>query len=557
MTRPPLAMDLVAAALDAGVRRAAAELGWGEAAAMPVEVERPANPDHGDYATNVALKLARPLRRPPREIAEAIRGRVETDGAVAEVDVAGVGFVNVRLGAPWLARQVDAILEVGVEYGRSESLAGHRMQVEYVSANPTGPLTIANARGGPLGDVLANVLAFAGADVTREYYVDELGNQVEMLGRSVALRYRELGGEEVTIAEDAYPGEYVVEIARRIRDADGGRYDGASLEEQARAFTPAAVSWILEDQKRTVAKLRITFDEWFRDRSLLESGYFAETVEELRRTGHIEDRDGAVWLRSRALGEDIDSVVIRSNGEPTYFGMDIAYHRKCLVDRGFETKIDIWGANTHGHMRRMRTAMAALGLDDGRWEVVLYQYVRLVREGVLMKMGKRLGQVVWLEDVLDAVGADAARFFLLQRGADSTLDFDLELAIAQSNENPVYYVQYAHARIASIFRTAAGRGLDQSGADVALLVAPGELELVRACLRFPELVREVQAHRSVHLLTGYALELAGMFHGFYRDHRVVSDDVPLSKARLRLAAAVQLVLRQTLGLLGIDAPETM
>ena len=557
MTRPPLALDLVADALSAGVRRAADDLGWGEAAAAPVEVERPKDPGHGDYATSVALRLARPLRRPPREIAEAIRARVATDGAVAAVDVGGAGFVNVRLRPAWLAAQIDAILDAGTEYGRSDTLAGRRLQVEYVSANPTGPLTIANARGGPLGDVLANVLAFAGADVTREYYVDELGNQVDMLGRSVALRYRELSGEQVTIADDAYPGEYVVEIARRIREADGGTHDGASLQEQARAFTPDAVAWILEDQQRTVAKLGIAFDEWFRDRSLLDSGYFADTVAELRKAGYIEDRDGAVWLRSRDLGEDIDSVVIRSNGEPTYFGMDIAYHRKCLVDRGFDEKIDIWGANTHGHMRRMRTAMAALGLGEGRWEVVLYQYVRLVREGVLLKMGKRLGQVVWLEDVLDAVGADAARFFLLQRGADSTLDFDLELAVAQSNENPVYYVQYAHARIASIFRTAAGRGLDPSGADVALLTAPGELELVRACLRFPELIREVQAHRSVHLLTGYALELAGMFHGFYRDHRVVGDDIALSKARLRLVAAVQLVLRQTLGLLGITAPESM
>jgi arginyl-tRNA synthetase len=288
----------------------------------------------------------------------------------------------------------------------------------------------------------------------------------------------------------------------------------------------------------------------------MESGYFNATIEALRAAGAIEERDGAVWLKSRELGEDIDSVLIRSTGVPTYIGVDIAYHREALVERGFDKKIDVWGANTHGHARRMKTAMAALGLE-GRWEVVLYQYVKFLHEGVLVNMSRRHGQYVLLEDVIETVGVDVARWFFLMASADRTLDFDLELAVQQSNDNPVYYVQYAHARIASIFRTAAERGLTAKGADVALLTDEAELDLVRLMLRFPELVEEIRDKYNVHLLTGYALELAGAFHAFYKGNRVVGDDEARSKARLRLVEAVGITLRQALGLLGVTAPESM
>lgn len=553
-TTAELVRDIVAAA----VLRAADELGWDEAArALAVEVEHPTIPAHGDYATNIAMRLARTLRRPPLEIAEAVRARIATGDPIAAVEVAKPGFVNLRLSHAWLARQVDVIVHAGEGYGRSDRLGGEKIQVEYISANPTGPMTVANARGGPLGDVLANVLAFHGADVKREYYINDTGTQVEVFGQTLAIRYRELGGETgLTVPEGGYSAEYVVELARRLRAELGDGPAGLGLEEQGRLFAPLAIGWLMEGHRATAERLGVRFDEWYRESDLVASGYFAETLAALRGSGHVEDRDGAVWLRSRDLGEDIDSVLVRSNGIPTYFGVDVAYHRQALVDRGFDRKIDIWGANTHGHARRMRTAMAALGLD-GRWEVVIYQFVRFLHEGVLVKMAKRTGQFLLLDDVIEAVGADATRFFLLQSSADRTLDFDFELAVQQSNDNPVYYVQYAHARIASIRRAAAEKGLASDGADVALLTDPGELELVRACLRFPELVAELATTKGVHRLTGYALDLAGLFHAFYRDHKVVGDDPERSEARLRLVEAVQVTLRQTLGLLGVGAPETM
>ncbi|MBA2372201.1 MAG: arginine--tRNA ligase [Chloroflexi bacterium] len=544
--------------VTAAVLRAADELGWDEAArTVAVEVEHPSDPAHGDYATNIAMKLTRTLRKPPLEIAEAVKERIVTGDPIASVEVAKPGFVNLRLADTWLARQADAIVTVGERYGRNDRLEGRKIQVEYISANPTGPMTVANARGGPLGDALANVLAFQGADVSREYYINDTGTQVEVFGRTLAIRYRQLGGEGgLTVPEAGYAAEYVVDLSRRIREEDGGRYDGMSIEEQAQIFAPKAIAWLIDGHRATAERLGIHFEHWYTETSLVASGYFAETLEALRDAGHVEDRDGAVWLRSRELGEDIDSVIVRSNGIPTYFGVDIAYHREALVSRGFDRKLDIWGANTHGHMRRMRTAMASLGLAD-RWEVVIYQFVRFLHEGVLVKMAKRTGQFLLLDDVIDAVGADAVRYFLLQSSADRTLDFDFELAVQQSNENPVYYVQYAHARIASIRRAAAERGLASEGADTALLTAKGELDLIRACLRFPELVVEIAGTKGVHRLTGYALDLAGLFHAFYRDHKVVGDDAERSRARLRLVEAVQVTLRQTLGLLGVSAPESM
>ena len=555
MTAP---RDLVATAIRDALRRAATDRGW-TGADVAVDVERPADPGHGDYASTVALKLARPLRKSPREIAEEIRSRVATGDGIAAVEVAGHGFINVRLDTSWLARQVDDIVSAGTDFGRLDALKGQRIQVEFVSANPTGPLTLGNARGGPLGDVLSSLLAFAGAAVTREYYVEDGGTQVKHFGQSIAVRYRQLLGENVELSPDGYPADYVKDLAAQIKQHDGDRYRSLSLEEQGKIFAKIGIDWVVEDAQRVMAKLGIRFDEWFRQSSFIESGYFQKTIDDLRRMGRLVDRDGAVWFDAPEMPEDKEGwVVIRSNGDPLYLGTDIAYHRLCLFERGFDKKIDVWGANTHYHLVQMKVALAAFDIDERRWEVVLYQYVRFLNEGVIQRMGKRTGQFLLLEDVLDAVGVDATRFFLLQRSADAPLDFDLELAVQQSNDNPVYYVQYAHARIASIFRTAAERGLTVDGADVSALTSPAELDLVRLCLRFPELVAEVLEHKGVHLFTSYALELAGAFHSFYRDNRVVDEgDVPRSKARLRLVQAVQVALRQTLGLLGVSAPEKM
>ncbi len=401
------------------------------------------------------------------------------------------------------------------------------------------------------------MLSFAGAAVVREYYVNDSGNQIEIFGRTLAVRYRELCGETgLEIPEGGYAAPYVSELARQIRVEDAARYDGLSLEEQARALAPRAIELLVAGHKVTAERFGIRFDNFTYETSLLYSGYFEETVAELRRRGHVEDRDGAVWFRSRELGEDIDSVLVRSNGLPTYFGVDVAYHRKVLSGLGFDRKIDIWGANTHGHARRMKLAMGALDLGE-KWQVVIYQFVKFIHEGVLVKMGKRTGQFLLLDDVLDAVGVDATRFFLLQSGADRSLDFDFELAVQQSNENPVYYAQYAHARITSVFRNAREQGLTWDDADLSLLDDPGVLDVVRSCLRFPELAADLAETAQVHQLTAYASELAGLFHPWYKVNRVLTDDRGLTKARLRLLEAVAVTLRQAFALLGVSAPEQM
>jgi arginyl-tRNA synthetase len=555
----------VAAAFAKALARAAKKNGWQGTESVATLAEVPKDPTHGDYATSIALRLAKALKRNPREIATAIAAEVEKKAPIASVDVAGGGFVNVRLDDAWLREQVNAIVNAGEDYGRSEHLAGRAIQVEFVSANPTGPVTVANARGGPLGDALANVLAFAGANVTREYYVEDVSTQVKRFGISVAVRYRQLFGEEIELSADGYQGEYVKDIAAQIKERHGARYRDRSLEEQAKAFAPMAIDWVVADAQRVITgKFGIRYDAWFKQSTFIEDGYLDKTIDALRKRGVIAERDGVIFFETpeaAALRRDQTDegwVLVDKAGDPKYLATDIAYHRLCLEERGVDLKLNVWGANTQYHLQQMKIALPALGIDPSRLEVVLYQYVRFLKEGVLTRMGRRTGEYLLLEDVLDAVGADVARFFLLQRSADSPLDFDFELAVQQSNDNPVYYIQYAHARIASIFRTAAERGVTADGADVSLLVAPGERDLIRLAQKLPELLTEITAHRGVHLLTVYALELAGAFHGFYRDHRVVDDANPaLSKARLRLMQAIQLTLRQTLRLMGVSAPDSM
>jgi arginyl-tRNA synthetase len=557
------ARDLVAAALADALARAARDKGWEGTDSLPIDVEVPKEAAHGDYASSIAMRLAKPLRKPPREIANAIVERLERKAPIASAETAGGGFVNVRLDDAWLRTQVDEIVRAGEDYGRSARLAGKKIQVEFVSANPTGPLTVANARGGPLGDVLANILAFAGASVQREYYVEDGGTQVKRFGESVAVRYRQLFGEELELPADGYQGDYVKDIATQIKEQHGARYRELSIEEQGKIFGPIAIDWVVADAQRVTAKFGIRFDNWFKQSSFIASGYLQKTIEELKRRGVIVERDGVVFFETPeaiALRREGDQgwVLMDAAGDPKYLGTDIAYHRQVLEDRGIDLKLDVWGANTQYHLAQMKIALPVLGIDPSRFEVVLYQFVRFLKEGVLTRMGRRTGQFLLLEDVLDAVGADVTRFFLLQRSADSPLDFDFELAVQQSNDNPVYYIQYAHARISSIFRTAAERGITVDGADTSLLVAPGEREMIRLAQKLPELLTEIVDHRGVHMLTVYALELAGAFHGFYRDHRVVDDSNPaLSKARLRLVQAIQVTLRQTLRLLGVSAPESM
>jgi arginyl-tRNA synthetase len=557
------ARDLVRDAVAAGVLAASDALGWGDPArAAAVEIERPAEKAHGDYASNIAMRLAKPLRRPPLEIAKAIAERVPKRDAIAAVEAAPPGFINVRLDPAWLAQHVDAIVQAREAFGRTDALNGQKIQVEFISANPTGPMTIANARGGPIGDVLANVLAFHGATVTREYYVEDGGTQLKRFGISVAVRYRQLFGEDIDVPGDGYQGDYVKDIAVDIRDRYGDRFRELPIEEQAMVMAPIAIDWIVADAQRVTAKLGIQYDNWFKQSSLKESGYLTSTIEALRDRGVIVDRDGAIFFETPeaiALRREGDEgwVLVDAEGDAKYLATDIAYHRLCLEDRGFDLKLNVWGANTQYHLLQMKLALPVLGIDPSRFKVLLYQYVRFVHEGVLTRMGKRTGKFLLLDDVIEAVSKDVARWFFLMASADRTLDFDLELAIQQSNENPAYYVQYAHARIESIFRTAADRGLTVDGADISLLRDDAELDLVRLMLRFPELVEEIREKHNVHLLTGYGLELAGAFHAFYKGNRVIGEDQAKSKARLRLVEAVRVTLRQTLGLLGVSAPESM
>jgi arginyl-tRNA synthetase len=410
------------------------------------------------------------------------------------------------------------------------------------------------------------VLAFAGAAVQREYYVEDVSTQVKRFGISVAVRYRQLFGEEIDLPADGYQGEYVKEIAAQIKERHGARYREQPIEEQARAFAPMAIDWVVADAQRVTGKLGIRYDTWFKQSAFIENGYLDETIDELRKRGVIAERDGMVFFETpeaaalRREQTEEGWVLVDKSDDPSakYLATDIAYHRLCFEKRGVGLKLNVWGANTQYHLQQMKIALPVLGIDPSRLEVVLYQYVHFIKEGVLTRMGRRTGQYLLLEDVLDAVGADVTRFFMLQRSADSPLEFDFELAVQQSNDNPVYYVQYAHARIASIFRTAAERGITPDGADVQLLAAPAERELIRLVQKLPEMLDEIVAHRGVHILAVYALELAGAFHGFYRDHRVVDDaNVPLSKARLRLVQAVQVALRQTLRLIGVNAPDSM
>jgi arginyl-tRNA synthetase len=410
--------------------------------------------------------------------------------------------------------------------------------------------------------VLSSLLEFNGAEVHREYYVEDGGTQMKRFGISVAARYRQLFGEEIEIPADGYQGDYVKDIAAQIRERHGDKFRDVPLDEQGKLFAPMAVDWVVADAKRVTEKLGIRFDTWFKQSSFIESGYLRETIQELRKRGVIVDRDGDVFFETPeaiALTREGEEgwVLVDAAGDPKYLGTDIAYHRLCLEERGFDRKLDIWGANTQYHLKQMRIALPVLGIDPSRFEVVIYQYVRFLHEGVLTRMGRRTGLFLLLEDVVEAVGADVTRWFFLQTSPERTMDFDFELAVQQSNENPAYYVQYAHARIASVFRTAAERGLSPEGADVSLLTAPAEIALIKTLTRFPELAEDALDRRAPHMLTVYALELAGEFHAYYRDHRVVADDERMSRARLRLLEAVKVTLRQVFALLGVSAPERM
>ncbi len=551
--------DELAQLIQQGVRAAIAQGDLPEVPLPEVTVERPRQPEHGDYASNIAMKLQRAVGGNPFSIAEKVVARMPPSPMVGSAEVARPGFINLRLSDAWLARQVDEILARGEGFADSTTGAGQRVQVEFVSANPTGPLTVGNGRGAVIGTTLAAVLEATGHSVEREYYVNDAGTQVETFAQTLYARYQQLFGRRVDIPPDGYPGEYMIDLARRIRDEYGDRFLRPVDEPAPEELGRLGIDLMLESIRADLALLGVRYDVWFRERSLYEGDSLYERVMALlRERGYITEKEGAVWFTSSELGEDKDNVLVRSTGAPTYFASDIAYHYHKFVVRGFDRVIDIWGADHHGHVPRMKAAVQALGIEPERLTILLYQLVTVRRGGEVVRLSKRAGDIILLRDLVEEVGPDACRFFFLQRSPDSTLDFDIDLAKSQSEKNPVYYVQYAHARIAGILRTAAERGLTPDGGDVTLLRHPAELALIRKMLQLPELLDLVARTLEPHHLPYYAMDLATTFNSdFYRDVRVISEDQALTRARLKLVAAARIVLARTLHLMGVSAPERM
>jgi arginyl-tRNA synthetase len=520
-------------------------------------VERPARPEHGDYATSLPLKLARSARQPPMMVAETLARHLPPHPAVGETSVAAPGFLNFHLANAWLAGQVNDVLRAGPDYAASTIGSGRSVQVEFVSANPTGPLHVGNGRWASIGDSLARVLSAAGYRVEREYLVNDELTQVGVFARTVHARYKQLFGRDVSIPDDGYPGEYVVELAKQIRDKVGDRFLAA--EEPPPELKTIAVDKMIAVIRDDLEAMNVHYDSWFLESSLYSpDGTYPQAMTLLREQGAVVEREGAVWLASSTLGEDKDNVLVRSSGVPTYFASDIAYHYDKFFRRGFDQVIDIWGADHQGHVSRVKTAVSALGVEDGRLQIIIGQLVGLKRSGQTVRFSKRAGEIVTLREVIDEVGTDACRFFFLQRSADSQMDFDIDLAKRQSSENPVFYVQYAHARSAGILAQAAERGFDQQGADVSLLRHPAELTLLRKMLLLPELVESIAENHEPHHLPHYALDLATTFHDFYEKCRVLDPAEPeLTRARLRLITAAKQVLASSLELMGMSAPEKM
>jgi len=525
-----------------------------------IELDRPKRREHGDWATNIALDLASRLGRDPKEIAEAIAGSLEGHpDVISSVEVAGRGFINFHLSASFIREVLRDIQRTGPEFGSSDAGGGEKVQVEFVSANPVGPLHVGHGRWAALGDTLAGVMSHAGYLVEREFYINDYGTQINNFGRSISARYMELSGGEFEFPEGGYAGQYIIDIARRIRDEHGDEFKDLPEERRVELFIEMEYPRMLESIERTLASMGVEFDVWFSERDLYGRGEVERTLLELESSGEAYRDEGALWLRTTRYGDEKDRVLVRSNGEPTYFASDIAYHHD-KMERGFETIINIWGADHHGYVPRMKAAMDAIGYGAEHLEIILGQLVRLYRGGEPVAMSKRTGDIVTLDELLDEVGSDAARYFFLQRSSDSPLDFDIELAKRESPENPVFYVQYAHARICSILKYAADAGAGEEpppAEDLELLDSEAEMDLLRKLGELEEVVVFCAEKRAPHRLTGYAEDLASLFHVFYRDCRVVSDDERLSRARLFLVRGVRQVLEVVLGLLGVSAPEEM
>jgi arginyl-tRNA synthetase len=558
----------------------------------PPKIERSRDNKHGDFATNAAMVLAKPARKNPRALAQMIVEALPPSEIVEKCEIAGPGFINFTLSASAYYRLIPTIITQAHQYGRSDLGAGKKVQVEYVSANPTGPLHVGHGRGAAYGSVVADLLEAVGYQVHREYYVNDAGRQMDILATSVWLRYLELCDETLTFPANGYKGDYVWDIAATLHRDHGEDYkisstslfdgvvadepDGGDKEAHIDALIQQAkkllgdnryrfvfelgLNTILDDIRDDLALFGVNYEEWYSERSLTESGAVNRVIERLRNAGHLYTKDGALWFRSTEYGDEKDRVVVRDNGQTTYFASDIAYHLDKL-ERGFERVIDVWGADHHGYVPRVKAALQALGKDAHRLDVLLVQFAILYRSGEKVQMSTRSGEFVTLRELRKEVGTDAARFFYVMRKCEQHMDFDLDLAKSQSNDNPVYYVQYAHARICSVLQQAAELQIainsDPGNIDYACLTEPQEQSLMTSLAKYPEAVELSALHEEPHQLTHYLRELATDFHTYYNAHKFLVDEVTLRDARLQLILATRQVLRNGLGLLGVSAPDKM
>ena len=500
------------------------------------------------------------MKMAPPTIAAAIVEAFPASADVAKVEVAGPGFINITLADAWFQEQVEAIRSAGPGFGNTNSKSGQNIQVEFVSVNPTGPLHVGHARGAVIGSGLANLLEAAGADVTREYYVNDAGNQMRVYTETLYARYMQAAGQDVPLPETSYPGEYVADQAVEIFEKDGGALAGLPKEEAISALYEPGLERNLALIREDLEQLSISYDVWFSEQSLFDTGRFDTTMGELEDAGFLVDRDGARWFASTQLGEDKDNVVIRSSGGHTYFASDIAYHAEKFKERNFDEVIDVWGADHHGHVARMKAAATALGIDPERLTIILNQIVSFKEDGESLRFSKRKNVIVTVRDLVDDVGSDAVRYTFLSRGAESQMEFDLDLARKQSSDNPVYYVQYAHARLSGILRNANEQGIDWADGDVSLLTHDLEIALIRQIAGLPDVVDRAADRLEPQQIPHYATEVARALQRFYDACRVISDDeddLPVSKARLKLVEAARIAIARCLSLMGMNAPERM
>lgn len=551
--------DIVEKALEASVR--GGELP--ETGVDEITVESPKEKEHGEFSTNIAMQLARQVRKAPRQTADILMKNMDFGASyVARTECAGPGFINFFLKDEWLYDALGIISREGGDYGRIALGKGSKVMVEYVSANPTGPLHMGNARGGALGDCIASVLEAAGYDVTREFYVNDAGNQIEKFGISLEARFLQLlkGEDAVQFPEDGYQGEDIKDHARDYIEQYGDKLLAAEPAERRRKLVEFALPRNLERIRSGLESYGVKHDVWFSEQSLYDSGELQDTLDYLRAGGYTVEKEGAEWFRATDFGVDKDEVIIRNNGLPTYFASDIAYHRNKFLKRGFDRVINLLGADHHGHVARMKAAVSALGVDPGRLDIVIFQLVRLFKNGEVARMSKRTGRAISLTDLLEEVGRDAARFIFNTKASGSHLDFDLDLAVQQSNENPVYYVQYAHARICSMLKLLESEGATvppSSEANLKLLSTPEEKELIKRLAEYPDEIRVSAQTLEPSRLTRYVTDVASLFHSFYNACRVKGEEEGLMKARLLLVNCTRIVIRNVLELLKINAPERM